>query len=99
MYAMGVTKGSEDLHGRLCFYPKATISRQEVVTMLGRLLELGYTAPEQTFADGEAVASWARSHIFTLCAVGALSPNEDGTIRPTEAITRAQVAELLYGLS
>jgi len=99
MYAMGVTKGSEDLRGRLCFYPKATISRQEVVTMLGRLLELGYVAPEQTFADGDVIADWARAHIGTLCAIGALSPREDGSIRPTEAITRAQVADLLYKLS
>ena len=99
MYAMGVTKGSEDLRGRLCFYPKATISRQEVVTMLGRLLELGYAADGPELADGDAVASWARGHIGTLCAIGALSPNEDGTIRPTEAITRAQVADLLYRLS
>ena len=99
MYAMGVTQGSKDLRGRLCFYPKATISRQEAMTMLGRLLELGYTAPEQTFADGGAIADWARAHVFTLCAVGALSANGDGTLRPTEAITRAEVATLLYKLS
>ena len=99
MYAAGVTKGSEDLDGRLCFYPLATISRQEAMTMLGRLLELGYTAAEQTFTDSGEIADWARGHIDTLCAVGALMPYEDGGIRPTQAITRAQVADLLYSLS
>ena len=49
MYSLGVTKGSYDGYGRLCFLPTATISRQEALTMLGRLLELGYAAPEWSF--------------------------------------------------
>ena len=41
--------------------------------MLGRLLELGYAAPEWSFTDSDAIADWARGHINTLCAIGALS--------------------------
>lgn len=70
MYALGVTKGSYDGYGRLCFLPTATISRQEALTMLGRLLELGYAAPEWSFTDSDAIADWARGHINTLCAIG-----------------------------
>lgn len=66
MYALGVTKGSYDGYGRLCFLPTATISRQEALTMLGRLLELGYAAPEWSFTDSDAIADWARGHINTL---------------------------------
>ena len=99
MYALGVTKGSYDGYGRLCFLPTATISRQEALTMLGRLLELGYAAPEWSFTDSDAIADWARGHINTLCAIGALSGYADGGIHPTEPITRAQVAALLFSMT
>ena len=45
--------------------------------MLGRLLELGYAAPEWSFTDSDAIADWARGHINTLCAIGALSGYAD----------------------
>ena len=99
MYALGVTKGSYDGYGQLCFLPTATISRQEALTMLGRLLELGYAAPEWSFTDSDAIADWAREHINTLCAIGALSGYADGGIHPTEPITRAQVAALLFSMT
>jgi len=99
MYALGVTKGSYDGYGRLCFLPTATISRQEALTMLGRLLELGYAAPEWSFTDSDAIADWARGHINTLCAIGALSGYADGGIHPTEPITRAQVAATLFSMT
>ena len=99
MYALGVTKGSYDGYGRLCFLPTATISRQEALTMLGRLLELGYAAPEWSFTDSDAIADWAREHINTLCAIGALSGYADGGIHPTEPITRAQVAATLFSMT
>ena len=99
MYSLGVTKGSYDGYGRLCFLPTATISRQEALTMLGRLLELGYAAPEWSFTDSDAIADWARRHINTLCAIGALSGYADGGIHPTEPITRAQVAATLFSMT
>lgn len=99
MYALGVTKGSDNLRGELCFYPKATISRQEALTMLGRLLELGYAAPSWNFTDSDAIASWARGHINTLCSIGAISAYSDGGIHPTDPITRAQVASVLFSMA
>ena len=99
MYAMGVTQGSTDLKGRLCFSPKATISRAEVITMLGRLLELGYAAPDWSFTDSSSIKDWSRTHINTLCAIGALSPYPDGGIHPADPITRAQVADLLFRMT
>lgn len=99
MYALGITQGSRDLSGKLRFSPKATITRQEVLTMLGRLLELGYAAPEWSFTDSDAIADWARSHVNTLYAIGAVSGYSDGGIHPTDPITRAQVASLLFRLS
>ena len=65
----------------------------------GRLLELGYAAPEWSFTDSDAIADWARGHINTLCAIGALSGYADGGIHPTEPITRAQVAATLFSMT
>lgn len=98
MYALGVTKGTPDWTGKLYFNPSASISRQEALTMLGRLLELGYSVSAQSFTDSAAVADWARTHIDVLCSVGALSAYADGSIRPAQAITRAEVAQLLFAL-
>ena len=99
MYALGVTNGGYDGYGRPCFSPKATISRQEALTMLGRLLELGYASPAWNFTDSDAIADWARGHINTLCAIGAISGYADGGIHPTEPITRAQVAAILFSMT
>ena len=99
MYALGITTGSTDLQGRLCFYPTATISRQEAVTMLGRLLERGYMSPEWNFTDAGQIQSWARGYVNTLCAIGVLSGYGDGGFHPAEPITRAQVASILYNMA
>ena len=42
MYSLGIIKGSSDGSGKLYFNPTANVSRQEAVTMLGRLTEKGY---------------------------------------------------------
>ena len=98
MYALGVTTGSRDLRGELCFNPKAGISRQEAVTMLGRLLENGFSAPALTFSDSADIAAWAESHVRALCAIGAVSGSDDGRFHPNDPMTRAQVATVLFKL-
>ncbi len=99
MYALGITKGSTAADGSLSFLPTSTISRQEALTMLGRLLERGYPSPAWNFTDSAAISGWALEHINTLCAIGAVSGFSDGAIRPTEPITRAQVAAILFSLT
>ena len=55
--------------------------------------------PAGSFTDSDAIADWARGHINTLCAIGALSGYADGGIHPTEPITRAQVAATLFSMT
>ena len=98
MYALGVTKGSPNWDGRVFFNPTATISRQEAVTMIGRLLEKGYSAPELAFKDSAAIADWAKEYVSTLSAVGILTGSDDGKFHPADFMTRAQVATVLYKL-
>ena len=96
MYALGVIQGSPDKSGRLYFNPKANVSRQEVVTMLGRLLEKGYASPALTFTDKASIQSWSAEYVSTLCAMGILSGMGDGRFCPDAPMTRAQIATVLY---
>ena len=96
MYALGVIQGSADKSGRLYFNPKANVSRQEVVTMLGRLLEKGYASPALTFTDKASIQSWSAEYVSTLCAMGILSGMGDGRFCPDAPMTRAQIATVLY---
>ena len=98
MYALGVTKGSANWDGRVFFNPTATISRQEAVTMIGRLLEKGYPVPELTFQDSAAIASWAKEYVSTLSHVKILTGSDDGKFHGADSMTRAQVATVLYKL-
>lgn len=96
MYALGVIQGSSDGSGKLYFNPTANVSRQEAVTMLGRLLEKGYASPALRFTDSASIPDWSATYISTLSAMGILTGMDDGSFRPTAPMTRAQIATVLY---
>ena len=96
MYSLGIIKGSSDGSGKLYFNPTANVSRQEAVTMLGRLTEKGYAQGALKFTDNSAIQSWAAEYVSTLSEMGILTGFNDGSFRPNGAMTRAQVATVLY---
>ena len=96
MYSLGIIKGSSDGSGKLYFNPTANVSRQEAVTMLGRLTEKGYAQPALKFTDSASIQSWAAEYVSTLSEMGILAGFGDGSFRPNGAMTRAQVATVLY---
>ena len=96
MYSLGIIKGSSDGSGKLYFNPTANVSRQEAVTMLGRLTEKGYAQGALKFTDSSAIQSWAAEYVSTLSEMGILTGFNDGSFRPNGAMTRAQVATVLY---
>ena len=96
MYSLGIIKGSSDGSGKLYFNPTANVSRQEAVTMLGRLTEKGYAQGALKFTDSSAIQSWAAEYVSTLSEMGILTGFSDGSFRPGGAMTRAQVATVLY---
>ena len=96
MYSLGIIKGSSDGSGKLYFNPTANVSRQEAVTMLGRLTEKGYAQGALKFTDSSAIQSWAAEYVSTLSEMGILAGFDDGSFRPNGAMTRAQVATVLY---
>ena len=64
--------------------------------MLGRLTEKGYAQGALKFTDSSAIQSWAAEYVSTLSEMGILTGFADGSFRPNGAMTRAQVATVLY---
>lgn len=91
-FEAGLVKGYEDG----TFDPGNTITREEVVAILIRALELPLTEEEITFKDAEQVSSWARSSVAAAAGSGLTKGFADGTFRPRAATSRAECAGLIH---
>ncbi len=92
---MGITTGIIE-KGTRVYKPDATLTRAEFVTMLGRMLKI--SAPNQSlsaFKDASSIPSYAAGYIKAAYAKGIISPYEDGTFKPNQAITREEMAVML----
>lgn len=80
------------------FEPKAGITRGEVAVILYRLMsenaKTRYYSQSNSFMD-VANDSWYNEEISTLVQAGVLSGYEDGTFRPDQPVTRAELATIL----
>ena len=73
------------------------ISRQEVFTVLGRLLEqFGYeaTSNEIPFNDKDRVAGYAAPYVALLAELNIVNGN-NGNVNPTANITKGEIAKVL----
>ena len=71
------------------------ITRQDIMTILYRvMLAKGYSANTTAIAYGDAasIADYAKDAVFALANAGVVGGYEDGSIRPTNQATRAEVA-------
>lgn len=91
--AMGIVQGYSDT----TMQPEATISRQEAMVVLARLLKLDPVAPSgDTFIDEKEVAGWAAEYVQALVSAGYVNGYEDGSVRPANLLTRAECAKLIH---
>lgn len=90
-YAAGYMKG--DANGT--FRPKSSVTRQEAAVMLANIkgLALGGSAPY--YSDNASISSWARGSVNAVSAAGYMSGYPDGSFRPKERISRAEVVTML----
>lgn len=91
----GIVSGYSDT----VFAPEASVSRQEMVAMLYRYVTYkGYDASQTAFlgdrTDSGAVSAYALSAVSWAVANGIIADMGDGTLRPQEDATRAQVAAI-----
>lgn len=80
------------------FAPNAFITRQDMATILYRVLEKTGDAKSGSldFKDASSISSYAKQAVGTLTAIGAINGMGDGTFAPKGYVTRAQAAKVVY---
>lgn len=93
LYALGVFNGSRDGE-EVYANVNGFITREEAMTMIGRMLteQVGYDL--SVFADGGAVSDWAGTYVQTLVAREVVG-GYDGRLLPGDNITRGEIAKIL----
>ncbi|QMV42694.1 FG-GAP-like repeat-containing protein [Cohnella cholangitidis] len=89
-FALGIVKG--DQAG--AFRPNAAINRAEFIVMLNRVRK-GSSDSSNVFSDGPAISAWARDAVNAAAAQGIITGYGDGTFRPDQSVTRAEMAAML----
>ncbi len=83
------------------FGPNDGVTREAAVTMLVRAFAPVIASSNDTasqppsFVDAGTVNAWARPAVNTAAALGILTGYEDGTLRPSSVLTRAEAAALV----
>ena len=82
------------------FRPDAPMTREEMVSVLTRLLDGDAWRQEGRggFADEAYISAYAKEAVETAAAAGIVSGYPDGTFRPKGRITRAETASILLAL-
>lgn len=80
------------------FRPDKPMSRVEIATALGRLLEGEDIGVLVNFTDKNKLPNWSFNEINKCIYYGILSGYEDNTIRPNNIVNRAEAAKMIYQL-
>lgn len=102
-YSYGIIKGVSDTE----FDPNGTITRQEAAVMVARAAKLcgmdtvtNETLTRDTisiFTDYIYIESWAKDSM-AFCLINGIVSDEGAEIMPTEKISRAEVASMVYSM-
>lgn len=95
-YRLGYITGSLK-EGKLCFLPNEALTRAQAAVILDRITTPGKAAVIPTFTDKSDIPVWAADAIYSLNAVGILTPT-GGQIAPSQPVTRAEAAVMLSSL-
>ena len=99
--AMACHMGTYEGTGKSTMSPENTITRQEVLTILARALQLDTEEYKGTdlskFADASQVADWALPSVRAMVGAGYVQGRPEG-LAPTASITRAEFAQLFHNI-
>lgn len=91
--AAGILKGIGDNK----FDPEARISRQDLMTIIARGMELRDNGADMSkFSDAGSIADYAIESVKAMISSGLIEGNGDGTINPLGNTTRAEAAVIMY---
>lgn len=79
--------------------PNDPITREQVVSVLGRLFKKNLEAvdPETLgFTDNGLIGKWSAAYVKDAVDTGIVRGYTDGSFKPASTVTRAEVASLLY---
>ncbi|HHY22072.1 MAG TPA: S-layer homology domain-containing protein [Bacilli bacterium] len=74
------------------FKANASITRAEFTVMLVNALKLEGAAASSEFSDDKQIGAWAKQAIDRALQAGIIAGYDDGSFRPSAAITRAEMA-------
>ncbi|WP_167858998.1 S-layer homology domain-containing protein [Paenibacillus cymbidii] len=77
------------------FKPNHTVTRAEFAVMLMNTLKPQGEGAALTFTDTARIGYWAQKAVAQAVQAGIINGYEDGSFRPDEAITRAEMAAML----
>ncbi len=89
--ALGILNGVGDNK----YNPEAEISRQDLMTIISRGMELAGEGDVSAFSDSGLIADYALPHVKAMIAAGLIAGNADGTINPLGNTTRAEAAVIM----
>lgn len=90
--ALGIITGYDDG----TFRPQAKVTRAEFTAMITRAFALQSTnGVTPKFADADKIPSWASTFVAEAAAAGVVSGFADGTFRPDQLITRAEMTAII----
>ncbi|WP_256758478.1 S-layer homology domain-containing protein [Cohnella sp. WQ 127256] len=87
----GIVKGYTDG----TFKPNATVTRAEFAVMLMNALKPSGNGAELSFSDNAKIGSWAQKAIAQAVQANIIKGFSDGTFRPNEQLTRAEMASII----
>lgn len=88
---LGIVTG----YGDSTFRPEATVSRAEFTALIARALKLKGTAGSIDFSDEAKIPAWAKTYIEQAIEAGIISGYENGTFRPAQNVSRAEIAVMM----
>ena len=90
---IGVLKGYQDGS----FQPNKAITRSETAILLAKAFDISMHS-ENLFADDSAIPSWAKESVNAVKEMGLFKGYEDGTFRPNQNISRAELMSSIGSL-
>ncbi len=97
IYSLGIMKGQLNEYG-VAFNPSANINRMEFAISLSRLLPEGLSSQPIDAVDADDIPFWAKESMRVIVTQGIMSGYPDGTLMPTQSVTRAEAVKMLYNI-
>ncbi len=94
----GYMNGRLNSDGTLTFDAQSYITRAEAMTVFSKLIE---ALPEETlleFTDEQTIPEWAREAVLKTVSAGIVTGFDDGTVRVSDNVTRAQMCVMFTRL-